>query len=235
VAFIALTAGLTTGFADAIPEPTAALPPIDGSYSLDPLCITPVCLADIGISGFQITGDTISGGNELVQTTAVFSAEVLQNNLGSPGAPIGFVSLQGTVDFTWFNRTDPDQTGTFTGQITGFDFAGQFNGNSFEFMQNPNEASTGSATVTEKIGNSQTIIWSPKVPFITSSLPTSFQVTSFFDIFAELSLNGGPFVPGPDRDASLVSATPEPGSAGLALLSLLGVGGMALRRRSAQR
>jgi hypothetical protein len=48
----------------------------------------------------------------------------------------------------------------------------------------------------------------------------SWQVSSFFDVFAELSLDGGPFVPGPMRTASL---TPEPANyipigAGLAII-----------------
>ena len=34
-----------------------------------------------------------------------------------------------------------------------------------------------------------------------------FRVDSFFDVFAELSIDGGPFVPGPVRQADLV---PEP-------------------------
>ena len=36
-----------------------------------------------------------------------------------------------------------------------------------------------------------------------------FRVDSFFDVFAELSIDGGPFVPGPVRQADLV---PEPGT-----------------------
>jgi hypothetical protein len=39
--------------------------------------------------------------------------------------------------------------------------------------------------------------------------PPSFQIHSFFDVFDELSIAGGTFVPGPERTADL-SETPEP-------------------------
>jgi hypothetical protein len=64
-----------------------------------------------------------------------------------------------------------------------------------------------------------------------------FMVDSFFDVFAELSLDGGPFIPQPERHITLASPVPEPGSAGLALISMSGIAAAAWmrRRRTADR
>jgi hypothetical protein len=58
-----------------------------------------------------------------------------------------------------------------------------------------------------------------------------FQIGSFFDVFAELSIDGGPFVPGPPRHTEVTAAAPEPGTTGLAVIGLAGLIGSALRRR----
>lgn len=211
LALIAFTVGLTMAHASIV-EPTATLPPPTGGYTLPTTCLTQVCLENISISGFQDTSDTLSGGNELVDTTAVFFAAVYKNSGGSPGTFLGDVSITGTADFTFFGRSLTIPLGTFNAQLTSFDFLGTFNGNPFDVMQNPSDASTGQTTIVQVS-------------------PGQYMVTSFFDIFAELSLDGGPFVPGPERTSDL-SGLPEPGSTGLAGLGLLlGLAGLTLRRR----
>ena len=209
---IALTVGLTVAHAG-IMEPTAALPPPDGIYTLPTTCITPVCLENISVSGFQITSDMLTGGNEEVDTNAVFVADVFLNSGGSPGAFQGPLSIPGTADFTYFGRSLTTPLGTFTAQITSFDFAGTFEGHAFEVTLNTADTSTGQTTINE-LGVGQ------------------YQINSFFDIFAEVSLNGGPFVPGQEQTLDL-TGLPEPGSAGLAGfgLLLLGLVGLTLRRR----
>ena len=210
-ALIALTVGLTIAQAGVL-EPTATLPPPTGGYTLATTCITQVCLENISISGFQDTSDVLSGGNELVNTSAVFFAAVFQNSGGSPGTFLGDVSIAGTADFTFFGRSLSIPLGTFNAQLTSFNFLGTFNGHAFEVMQNPSDASTGQTTINEVS-------------------PGQYMVTSFFDIFAELSLDGGPFTAGPERIADL-TGVPEPGSTGLAGLGLLlGLAGLTLRRR----
>ncbi len=210
---IALTAGLIAARADLL-QPTATLPPPAGLYGLPLVCITPVCLENASVSGFQNTSDVVSAGNELVSSTAIFAAEVFQNSGGSPGADLGPLSIAGTMEFTYFGRTLSTPLGTFNAQITDFDFAGMFNGHAFEFKQNPSMASTGQTTINQ--------------------VPASgmYQISSFFDVFAELSLDNGAFVPGPERQTTVTAAAPEPGSAGLAVLGLLGLVRIASRRRS---
>lgn len=213
---IALTAGMTAARADIL-QPTAELPPPAGVYSLPVICITAVCLVNANVSGFQTLTDMLVAGNELVSTSAIFAANIFQNNGGSPGAPLGPLSITGTMDFTFFGRSLSIPLGTFNAQITNFDFAGTFNSHPFEVKQNPGMASTGVTTINQV------------------SPGGMYQVSSFFDVFAELSLDNGPFVPGPERHATVGAATPEPGSLGLAGLGLLVLAGITSRARRSVR
>jgi hypothetical protein len=74
-------------------------------------------------------------------------------------------------------------------------------------MLNSSQLSTGETSITQ-----------------ISLQPEMFQFSSFFDVFPELSIDGGPFVPGPERVATL-GETPEPGylvpiGIGFAILAL---------------
>ena len=209
---IAFTAATNIGRASIL-QPTARLPPPTGVYDLPLVCITPVCLVNANVAGFETTSDILSAGNELVSTTAVFSALVFQNSGGSPGAALGSLSVSGVVDFTFFGRSLSTPLGTFNSQITDFNFTGTFNSRAFEVRQNPLMASTGVTTINQV------------------SPGGLYQVDSFFDVFAELSLDEGPFVPGPPRDLDLSTAIPEPASGVLMGLGFAGILAMARRRR----
>ena len=172
-------------------------------------------MANISISGFQNTSDVVVSGNELVSANAVMDADLFQNNGGTAGALLGSISFIGTIDFTFFGRTLANPLGTFNAQITDFDFQGTFNGHTVEGKQNPTMASTGQVTVDALVGSGG-----------------SFEISSFFDVFAELSIDGGPFIPGPPRHTDLTAA-PEPGT-GFAVF-LLGLAGLAPRWRRRSR
>jgi hypothetical protein len=213
-ALIVLALGQAPARADVI-QLTTILPPPTGAYTLPSfVCITAVCFSNIVVSGFVNTSDVFAGGNEMVDTNAVFVADVFQNHLGSPGASLGPLSTPGTMNFTYFDRTDPGQLGTFRAAITNFDFMGTFNAHPFEFRQNPDMVSVGETTITQAGGGRE------------------FRVTSFFDVFAELSLNNGPFVPGPER-AFTLTTVPEPASMQLVLCGLIGLArAVRMRRRT---
>jgi uncharacterized protein (TIGR03382 family) len=217
-ASIALTAGLTAAQADVI-QPTTTLPPPTGSYSVPTVCIAPVCLEDIRFFGFQNTSDVPSGPDELVSTNALLSAEVFQNAGGSPGSPLGSISGSGTMDITYFGRAAsiPLGLGLFSARITSLDFTGSFNGHTFQAILNPDplKPSTGQTEIEALSGNGP------------------FRVSSFFDVFAELSIDSAPFVPGALRSATLTGQAPEPASTALAAFGLLGLFGWASRRRRA--
>ncbi len=188
-------------------EPTATLPPPDGVYSLGDTCIPNVCLGDITISDFVITSSLIVGSDQVTMADAMMGADVFQNSGGVPGAFINPITLSGSVDFIFFGRTDLDEVGTFDAQITEFDFTGTFMGisgpHTVEAILNPNEQSLGTTTVT-RAGD-------------------RFFITSFFDVFGELSIDGGPFQPGPERHLD-TGAAPEPASVGLVLAGSMGLG-----------
>jgi len=210
VALLAFTAGLTAIHASII-QPTTTLPPPSGIYTLSPTCLPPACVANISVSGFQNISDVVVAGNEQVSAHAVMNADLFQNLGGSPGALLGHIAFAGTIDFIYFGRTLANPLGTFNAEITNFDFIGTFNGHTVEGRKNPSQTSSGVTTVSE----------------LDNGL---FRITSFFDVFAEVSIDGGPFVPGPPRHTELTAA-PEPGSIGLAVIGLLGLTGFASRRR----
>jgi hypothetical protein len=191
-----------------IVAPTAQLPLSAGGYVLPTLCVHIVCLENATISNFDVTSESRSGGNQLVDTTTLFTALVFANGGGSPGGFPGILSTTGTTDFTFFNRTGTWELGTFNAQINSFNFGGTFNTHPFDVIRNPIMASTGLATV-----------WQ-----LRDGL---HDVSSYFDIHGELRIDGGPYVRDPERDASL--GTPEPSSWAL-LITVVGLFALKMRR-----
>jgi len=180
-------------------------------YTLSPTCVLVACVGDIRVSGFVINSETFVAGKELVDANAVLDANVFQNIGGSPGPFLGPLSLPGSINFAYFGRSLGTLLGTFPAQITAFDFMGMFTGHTVE-VRNAATPSTGETTITQ----------------VGAGL---YEVSGFFDIFAELSIDGGPFVPGPPRHTVLTAAVPEPGSLGLAAFGVLGLAAFAARRR----
>jgi hypothetical protein len=199
-------------FADIIAS-SPMLPPANSVYTLPNTCISVVCLENMQLSNFNTTSSSISGGNELTVSTVDLTANLFANVSGSPGMFISPIELTGQVDITYFDKDTLSQQGTFNAQITSLDLSGSFTGmagtHQINAMLNPADQSTGVTTIEPLPGP-----------------PPAWNVSSFFDVFAELSIDNGPFVPGPERTASLA---PEPASyaplgAGLAMIFLLGVG-----------
>jgi len=188
-------------------ESTPQLPPLGGVYTTGVFCKAFTCL-DVTLSDFQIVSEQVLGGNMLVSTTDVTTADVFQSVGGLPGALIGLFSFPGTADFTYFGRTSTEQLGTFSTQLD-FAASGTFEGQPFTVMQNPLIASTG-------------------ITIIHESGPASFVVSSFLFFNAEVSINGGPFIPQPEVVGTLT--TPEPSSAALLITCSAGVG-VLLRKR----
>ena len=68
---------------------------------------------------------------------------------------------------------------------------------------------------------------------VTDNGNGTFHVDSFFDVFTELSTDGGQtWIP--SQGPSHVNLVPEPSSIVLGALGLLGLGFMAIRRRGAR-
>ena len=181
-------------------QPTRTLPPAAGVYNVPDTCIMPVCLGNITIANFVVTSSTITSGNEVSESNATLKADVFENIGGTPGLPIGPVVLTGSIDFIYFGRSSLGLLGTFNARITGLDLSGTFNSHTAQAMLNPDMESTGVTTINE----------APEGGFL---------VTSFFDVFGELSIDGGSFVPGPPRHADL-NQVPEPATFGLVAIAL---------------
>ena len=185
-----LSVFLPTAFADLI-QPNPFLPPDGAQYDLADTCIPQVCLGNIAISNFVVTGNTISGGNENVETTATLSADVFQNNAGTPGPLIGLVALSGPVDFTYFDKDTFSESGTFDSQITDLDLTGSFNG------------LTGTHTLEAQLNPAQSTLGSTAIEPVGGGL---YHVTSFFDIFTELSILLSKYKPAKRQYSSARSA-----------------------------
>jgi hypothetical protein len=209
---LSLTVGLTVGHADIL-QSSITLPPPAAGYLLPTICVPAACVQNATISDFtDIIGALNPTGSQMVSADAVFFADVYTNNSGSPGTLIGPLTAPGSVDITYVNRNLMMPLGTFTADLTAFDFSGALIGHTFMVMQNPSQMSTGVTTI-ERV-----------VPF-----DDTYKVSSFFDVFAELSIDGGPFVPGQPIPTSL---TPEPGYAAAAGSILVGIFAFARRRRT---
>ncbi len=200
----------SAGFADVIAT-SAAAPPANSVYTLSPTCVSVLCLDNIQLSNFNTTSRSISGGNELTISNVDLTANAFQNVGGSAGPFVNTVLLTGQVDITYFSKPLLDELGTFSTQITSLNLSGTFIGltgpHTLDAMLDPNQLSTGETSITR-----------------ISLRPEMFQFSSFFDVFPELSIDGGSFVPGPERVATLVE-TPEPGylvplGIGFAILAL---------------
>ncbi len=122
----------------------------------------------------------------------------------SPNVPF---TLSGPVSVDCFGKVG-NVTGTFNTQMLSMDLTGTVLGNSVEIMLDPANPTVGQTS-------------------IVADGPGMYTITSFFDVFTELSLNGGPFIP-QNNGPTLVQLQPLPEPTSMVLLS---VGGLALLRR----
>ena len=128
-----------------------------------------IVLTDISHQGFTNVQRTNDGPDE-VET---FGSTVFGKAEDPAGNFLGNVVLTGPVETRVFGKTG-NTTGTFQTEIISMSLTGNVGGNSVIIQESPTLRSLGETTI-EDIGGGQ------------------FQIDSFFDIYTELSLNGGPF------------------------------------------
>ena len=213
---LALTS-LTLSRADVI-QSTVVLPPVGGAYALGGICVNAAdrCIQNAGVSGFDIVSRSLDSGNELVVVNATWSGDVYTEVGGLPDAFIAHLTLPGTVQFAYLGRNPSvNPLGTFTTEITDFDFQGMLAGNTFHIKQDPDRTSTGFTTI---------------LPF-TFVPPIQYSVSSSLEVFGLFSINGGQFMQAPPRSPILIPI-PEPASGALAAVMLAGIIALAsLRHR----
>ena len=140
------------------------------------------------------------GGDELETFDSIFSA--VEINLG-----LGPMTLQGPTQVITYGKTG-NTTGTFDTEIIAMSLTGigpgPF-GPPIMVRQDPNRATLGQTTITDIGGG-------------------LYQIDSFFDVFTELSVNGGASWIASDTSTHM-RLTPEPATL-VTLVTLVIMGGM---------
>ena len=174
------------------------LPPNVGSYDSSPgvhACYTncgALDLTSLSLSGFSGVVRTPSGADEIENFSTVMKA-MISIGLG-PFNPIVFTGSGTTRTFGKIGNT----TGTFNIEVLSLNLSG----GGFLLRESPTLVSPGQATITD-VGGGQ------------------FRIDSFFDVFTELSLDGGQtWIPN-QSGATHLELVPEPAAWGLVLCGLL--------------
>jgi hypothetical protein len=126
---------------------------------------------------------------------------------GGPQMPI---MMNGPVDTVAHNKGPTDTTGTFDTEMLSMSLTG----GGVMIRESPTRASTGKTSITD-IGGGM------------------YHIDSFFDVFTELSIDGGAtWIPksGLRGTPVYLGGVPEPSTIALAMLSLIGAVGIGRRR-----
>jgi hypothetical protein len=195
-----------------------SLPPNTGSYQSGAVHATynyfgtPVVIENISHTpnaGAATQNFTASPGNEIDTFPSTVTGLV---SVGlSPFVPFTLSDPATSVEV--FGRTSDTQLGSFNTKMLSLDLTGIVLGHSVEINLDPGNPTVGQTTISDQGGG-------------------MFQITSFFDVFTEISLDGGPFAPQIDGP-TLVNLEPSPEPASMTLLAIGGVAGVVpiLRRR----
>jgi hypothetical protein len=183
------------------------VPPTDGVYlspqdvhaQYDVVPGLQVILKDIQHTGFtNIVRTPVIGG-----TNETFDSIVL-GNVSINGGPFNAISLFGPVQVFLFGY-NPGDTGTFDTEMLSMSL--QSVGGSVMIQESPTQQSKGKTTITDQGGG-------------------LFRIDSFFDVFTELSLDGGNnWVASVDKTRVDLGNTPLP-AAWLLFVSALGALGL---------
>jgi hypothetical protein len=192
-------------------QSTPSMPP-DGAYTTPTICLQigqGICVLNAALYGFNGTETTFDNMGQAIDSNVSFSADIYTNNSDHPGSFLGVLHLVGPIGIFYTGRSSDTELGTFTSTLTELDLIGTFNGHTVELMLAP-PPSTGPTTITAD--------------------GSVFKVSSFFDVFAEISIDHGAPMLGPMRTFTLVP-TPEPGTISLMALGLAGMTASELHRR----
>jgi len=160
-----------------------------------------------GLCASNVKGKILSSSSSFPGGGEAFVLnEAVTGDISDDGVPIGSFSVEGYLDVTLLGRGDPVQTGTFNGVVTAEDYLGTLDGVALEFTLDPSEASTAEVTITE-----------------LQNTPGLYQIDSSFDIFSQISIEGGPPIPVGGFPVTGV-AVPEPPTGVMLAVPLLVLG-----------
>ena len=192
----------TTTWALGLDTNTADLPP-NGEY-VSPQGYFQYTVSGLGVITVQApvlsqpSGATrLADGDDEIETFDATLSGVVQG--------VGLVQLTGQVEVRTTDRL-LNTTGTFTAEIISASFIGNLGGMSVTVQEDPGNDSMGQTEIIDIGGG-------------------LYHINSFFDVYTELTIDGGNFITAPS-DAVRMNLVPEP-----ATLSLLVLGGLAVLRR----
>ena len=158
-----------------------------------------VILADLRHHSFTDVVREADGADEIETFNSILDAIAFVG--GYPGAP---VRLTGPVTTRVRNKVG-NTTGEFQTEIMSMSLVGNVGGMDVEIRESLDYSSPGVTRITDLGGE-------------------LYEIDSFFDVFTELSVNGGPFLPA--ENVGRMELCPEP-----ATMAMLIVGGLAVLRR----
>lgn len=163
-------------FPTGVESPNSDLPAI-GDFDANPHSLADFVAANVifeslRITPLEVTSRQAAGPHELQTFTATASAIAVENGLPVP------IALSGELQTIAFQKA-VTPTGTFETEILSLDLTGTWNDLLIGLRESPTQRSVGTADVID-LGDGR------------------FQIDSFFDVFTELSVDGGDFVPAAD-------------------------------------
>jgi hypothetical protein len=170
------------------------------------VCFVPGALTFTSVEASPPAPPPFNAAGQDIVTNTFFTGEL--TTLTS--VPIGPVTLTGTVEQEVLERTFSTETGTWTTDLLAVNLTGPVLGHTLTMQLDSRTPSTGTTSIAPT-GN-----------------PDSFVISSFFDVFVDLSLDGP--TPLNTTRAAHLELVPEPASIALLTAGLLGLAALRCHR-----